>query len=40
MQIWLPPSEGKAAATAGPRLNLDALVFPELAGARSEVTVA
>ena len=40
MQIWLPPSEGKAAATAGPRLELDSLVFPELAGARSAVIAA
>ena len=40
MQIWLPPSESKAAATAGPRLELGTLVFPELAGARSAVIAA
>ena len=40
MQIWLPPSEGKAAATAGPQLSLDTLVFPQLGEARSQVITA
>lgn len=37
MLIWLPPSEGKACPPSGPRLDLTALLFPELAEARTRV---
>lgn len=37
MLILLPPSEGKSAARKGHPLDLDALTFPELNDARSEV---
>ncbi|WP_350259041.1 YaaA family protein [Scrofimicrobium sp. R131] len=38
MLIWLPPSEGKLAPTAGPALG--PLSFPELSSARAEVAEA
>lgn len=37
MLILLPPSEGKTAPDAGPKLNLDTLSFPELTGLREEI---
>lgn len=37
MRILLPPSEGKITPTAGPALDLDALVFPELGLCRGRV---
>ncbi len=40
MQIWLPPSEGKTAPTAGPPLDLSSLSLPGLAPARQEVKSA
>ncbi len=39
MLILLPPSEGKATPTRGKPLNLDALSFPALTGAREQVLV-
>jgi len=38
--LLLPPSERKRAATAGPPLDLSALPFPELTGARTQVLTA
>ena len=35
MFLWLPPSEGKIAPTAGPPLQLDTLSFPALTEARA-----
>lgn len=40
MLILLPPSEGKTAATHGGPVDLGALCFPELTGARAEVLSA
>ncbi|MEO9176637.1 MAG: peroxide stress protein YaaA [Gaiellales bacterium] len=40
MLILLPPSEGKAAATDGPPLDLASLSFPELARTRERVLAA
>ncbi|WEV68692.1 peroxide stress protein YaaA [Bifidobacterium sp. ESL0775] len=40
MHILLPPSEGKAAPTAGPAFDLDRLSFPELNDARKTVLSA
>lgn len=37
MLILLPPSEGKAAPSQGPRLALAKLSFPELTGTRKEI---
>lgn len=37
MLVLLPPSEGKAAAGSGPALDLGALSFPALTGARGTV---
>jgi cytoplasmic iron level regulating protein YaaA (DUF328/UPF0246 family) len=34
MLILLPPSEGKSAPAAGPPLDLDSLIYPELLGER------
>lgn len=40
MLILLPPSEGKSAPKSGPRLNVDALSFPELNATRRDVLTA
>lgn len=37
MQIWLPPSQGKADVRRGRPLDLDALAFPELTPTRERV---
>lgn len=37
MQIWLPPSQGKADVRHGRPLDLDALAFPELTPTRERV---
>lgn len=40
VKILLPPSEGKTAPAAGPKLDLGSLVFPSLTSAREQVIEA